>query len=72
MNAHRAERGAEHEAQGCTLALPFAVQLLQLQEDYGGSGVPAKMSMAPQFAAWVLTLHAIYPKICRLICRNAE
>lgn len=36
MKAHTAERGAEQEAQGSTLALLFAVQPLQLQEDSAG------------------------------------
>lgn len=37
---------------------------------------PEQMPMAPKFSAWVLTLGAIYPKICQLIaevlndCRN--
>lgn len=37
---------------------------------------PAQTPMAPKFSAWVLTLGAIYPKICQLIaemlndCRN--
>lgn len=31
---HTKQREADHKEEGCTLALVFAVQLVQLQEDY--------------------------------------
>lgn len=73
MNAHKAERGTEHEAGGCALALVFAGRLLQLQEDDDeGCGFAAQMPMAPQFAARGHTLSAVYSEIFQVICRNAE
>lgn len=47
----------------CSSALAAAGGLCRL---------PAQIPMPPKFAAWALTLSAIYPKICQLVCRNAE
>lgn len=55
MKAHTAERGAQHKAQSCTLALLFAAAAAA----EGLQRFPAQMPMAQKFPAWVLTLSAI-------------
>lgn len=45
MKAHTTERGAQHKAQGCTLALLFAAAAAA----EGQQRFPAQMPMAPNF-----------------------
>lgn len=69
MKAHTAERGHRAALWLCCLQFSFAAAARLWR-------FPTQMPMAPKFSAWVLTLGAIYPKICQLIaemlndCRN--